>query len=101
MVDKYWKKIERKFSKKLNAERQWLSRGRNGCEDVVGDKFVMDVKSTKGKNSITIKRDDLEEIVKRGRELGKVGVLGFQFYMDRNQYVVLHIDDFKRLMGVR
>lgn len=96
-MDKYWKKVEREFAKLLEGRRIWLSRSRKGSEDVISDKVVMDVKSTKSKKSLSIKREDLEKIVERGKELNLLGVLGFKFYRDRNKYVVMSFEDFKRL----
>lgn len=96
-MDKYWKKIERRWAKKLGGKRVWLSRNPEGPEDVVCEDLVMDVKSTRGKDHITIKRKDLEEIVERGKKLGKIGCLGFQFYKSRKQYVILPFEEFERL----
>lgn len=61
----------------------------------------MDVKSTHGKDSISIKRKDLEEVIEQGNEKNKIGCLGFKFFRDNKLYVIISLEEFKKYVDAR
>jgi len=98
-LSKRWKDQERKFAELLGGKRKLFGGTHDTkCIDVETDDLIVDVKSTHGKKSISIKREDLEDIREMGIKIGKLGILGFQFYYDKNQYIIIHIDDFQKLV---
>ncbi|MBD3407479.1 MAG: hypothetical protein GF411_15280 [Candidatus Lokiarchaeota archaeon] len=98
MSDVYWKKLERKISKLLGGKRRIFGGVHSEKPiDVEADGIIVDVKSTKGKKSITIKREDLEDIQNLAEKKGVMGAIAFQYYYDRNQYIILNIEDFLKL----
>lgn len=101
MSDVLWKKKERDWAKLLGGERV-LFGGTNSNKpvDVSAEGVVVDVKSTHGKKSISIDKEDLEDIVRKGKELEKLGIIGFQFYNDTRKYVVMDFVDFKTLLDI-
>ena len=101
MSDVLWKKKEREWAKLLGGERV-LFGGTNSNKpvDVSAEGVVVDVKSTHGKESISIDKKDLEDIVRKGKELEKLGIVGFQFYNDTRKYVVMDFVDFKTLFDI-
>lgn len=96
--DKLWKQAERRICRKFGTERNWLSRTRGGCEDCISEDFAIDVKSTKAKEMISIKKSDLKEIEKRGKELMKTGILCFRFFNDNQDYCIINLNSFLRLI---
>lgn len=93
-----WKNLERKYAKLLGGKRRIF--GGVHAEkpiDVEADGLIVDVKSTKGRKSISIKREDLEDIQELAEKKGVMGAVGFQYYYDRNQYIILNLEDFLKL----
>jgi len=97
-TEKNWKNIERKYAKLLGGKRRIFGGTHDEKPiDVEADGLVVDVKSTHGKDSITIKRQDIEDIRAAGQKRNDLGVVGFQYYQDRNHYIVIHLEDFLKL----
>ena len=99
MSDTLWKKQERKFAKAFGTTRNWLSRTKGGCEDIETDRFILDIKSTIGKKMITIKKEDLDKILDRAKQLNKHGFLGFSFYQSKRKFLIIDLSDFFELIG--
>ena len=94
-TEKHWKNVERKFAKLLGGKRRIFGGTHDEKPiDVEADGLVVDVKSTLEKESISIKRQDIEDIRAAGQKKSVLGVIGFQYYQDRNHYIVIHLEDF-------
>ena len=101
----YWKlkeyAVEKKFQDAgFKAERLPLSRNvlENTNEDVIVPelKLMIDVKSTIGKQSIRIQKEDLEKIQADANQNQKTGAVVFSFKQDKNSYIIFNLDDFIR-----
>jgi hypothetical protein len=99
MTDKLFKQAERRFAKKFGTTRNWLSRTKGGCEDFMNDEFAVDVKSTTGKKSIMIQKSDVDEIRKRALHLNRIGLIGFRFFQDTNDYAIINVDELLSLVN--
>jgi len=100
---KYWKAIEYKIAEKFKnagfvAKRLPLSRNvmEETSEDVIVPdlKLIIDVKSTIGKKSIRLEREPLENIQEDAKKKEQTGAVVFSFKGDKNQYLILNLDDF-------
>jgi len=105
MAYKFWKHKEYAIEKKFQdagfkAERIPLSRNvlENTNEDVIVPelKLLIDVKSTIGKQSIRIQKEDIEKIQTDANHNQKIGVVVFSFKQDKNSYIIFNLDDFIR-----
>jgi hypothetical protein len=101
---RYWKTKEYSCEKKFQdagfpkTERLALSRNvmENTNEDVIVPELglLVDVKSTVGKESIRIKKEDLDKIQSDAKKNEKIGIVVFSFKQDKNTYVILNLEDF-------
>ena len=96
----YWKQKERECKKWWEkrghlAERMLFNTGeRMGihCDVKVDNRLNIDVKSTHGKDSITIKRHDCEKITNIDYSIQ------FSFYGNKKQYTIMRTEDYERLI---
>lgn len=101
---KYWKSKEYETEKKFQnagfkAERIPLSRNvlEKSSEDVeVYDLgLLIDEKSTRGREFITLKKKDLYDIIETAERRDKIGSMIFSFFQDRkNKFIILTLKDF-------
>lgn len=103
---KFWRHREYAIEKKFQdagfkrCERLALSRNvlENTNEDVIVPelKLMIDVKSTTGKQSIRIQKEDIEKIQADANKNQKTGAVVFSFKQDKNSYIIFNLDDFIR-----
>ncbi len=110
MSYKFWKSkeyaIEKKFQKYFPlCERIPLSRDvlSNTKEDVIVPELnlMVDVQSTIGKKQIVFKREKIEGIIEDAESKGKVGCVIFSFKSDRNNYMVVKLEDLFKLLKLK
>lgn len=84
-------------------ERVPLSGAANLCKGDIGDvdgrlPMFIDHKSSRGRNSITINRDDIEKVVVQGKRK-RYQLLTFSFFKDREMYAVIPLKDALELIS--